>query len=1113
MRSTREKRRRAFSRSMWLVLFSSVLAAVSVDASATPGGHTGAESSHETTRATNVIPGDDSRHPASLQLTIHAFGANIEIDLERNDELFSPDYRVLAWNPASNAHQLVGNHPGTDHCHYRGRVRNANPGVRSRVVLSTCHGLSGILQIGDETITLKPSERDAEHRLDADVVATIDTNADGSFGPIPVGEVLGESSQRPPEFSPLDSRRALLGGGGGGADAFEYTAGPQTIVMRMLVINDNDRCKFFTAGASMTSAEQTKMEVQTRHIMNMVAWTYETISDEVSFRIVLAGQVNWCAGNPFSMNAYALGDHSGKYDESIQYYQTNRGTSIIDPVDLEEKLQAWIYSNQASLPPFDVFHVFTPNIFQNAGGDLELASGFANMDRPCYAMGVDGGMNIDNDQIDLHVTAHELGHNFGLDHDIGPGCHESDIYHIMSGAGSDSSEGKKQVRVFSTCSVDAMLKLLQDGKLDCLKGPGHRSTTGRCGNGIIDPGEVCDCGALDCSSVDACCDGTTCQLATGATCARTEIGAGGDESVESPRSCCDAATCAPVAAGTVCRAAVDATCDAPEVCDGTSSSCPADVPAVALGTPCAGINGDRGSCWGRLGQQGPFRCSNRDLSCTSLTDSGLYGLGWTNPPRGGAHAAAGTCSFGDHWQRNGFPYDPAAEKFTAAHCDGGGTGKMVCFSGTDCSAWWHDGLDGSYALAGFPCGDIGPDGIYESVCDGGSGHDRHRHLAIDFQDGYNYDGSNQPQWYPSKCVPTSSLLKPPPPPPPSPPTALPPFPPPFPPPAPFATTTLFVDVTNFDNADSSGRWNWIWHIEGSLAAALPQSYGERYSNDRDSSTSWTRATFSLKARMTIPGIATVDGVSDAAFTRAVAADLGVDVDTVVIVNKALHSRRRRARALLSSGGVTVDYELSNYATVANTRSDPDGWGSVNANMTRELYVRNRVLESAAFANVNAAFGASPDVSDPPANPMSATCELFIMAGSVEEAAAVLAKAEEPGFPAEVNAYIRSWHPTQTAIVTKVSATPETYHPPPEEDGISDGMIALYVCIAIVACGLAAGAAYRWGGALRRKLANAKVAPASTKAPKSTGAKKAPASTKAAKSSTAKVAPAPPKGAK
>lgn len=1089
----RRIRPRAATSTRMLVFMSSVLAAVFVDASTGPADHTGVKSSHEITRATNVTPGDDTRHPASLQLTVHAFGASLDLDLERNDELFSREYRVLAWNPASNAHQLVGNHPGTDHCHYHGRVRNANPGVRSHVVLSTCHGLSGIVKIGDETITLKPAERDAEHRdddqLDADVVATIDVNADGSVGPIPVGEDLSESA-------PSDSRRALLGGGGG-ADAFKYTAGPQTIVMRVMVVNDNDRCKFFTAGASMTSAEQTNMEVHTRHLMNMAAWMYKTISDEVSIRIVLAGQVNWCAGNAFSMKEVQLGDRSGTYDDKVKYYQSF-GARIIDKSDLDAKVPAWIYSNQASLPPFDVAHIFSPNAFAREEGALSaLAGGFASQGTPCYGFGVDGdiGRFGSSDQFAVHVIAHELGHNFGLNHDIGPGCHESDIFHIMTGDGSDSTDGKISVRVWSKCSVDAMLKLVQDSKLDCLKGPGHQSTTGRCGNGIIDPGEGCDCGALDCSSVDACCDGTTCQLATGATCAPTEIGAGGDKSVEAPRSCCDAATCAPAAAGTVCRAAIDATCDAPEVCDGTTSSCPADAPAVALGTPCAGINGDRGSCWGKFGQRGPFRCSNRDLSCTSLTDSILHGNGWSNPPRGGAHAADGTCSLGDYWQRNGFPYDTAAKKFTAAHCDGGGTGNMVCFSGTNCSAGWYS-LQRSYALAGFPCGDIGPDGIYESVCDGGAGHNRHGHLATDFQDGVMYDGSNQPQWYPSKCVPTSSLLKPPPPPPPSPPTALPPSPPPFPPPAPFATTTLFVDVTNFDYANAKDRWDWIWHIEASLAGALPQSYKERHQADRDSSSWWTRATFSLKARMTIPGVATVDGVSDAVFKRAVAADLGVDVDTVVIVNKTVSSRRRRARALLASGGVTVNYELSKYATVANTRSDPSG-GSINGNMTRELYVRNRVLASEAFLTVNAAFGASPDVSNPPANPVTATCELFIMAGSVEEAAAVLATAKDPSFPGKVNTLMRNWWPSETASVTKVSATPEVYHPPPE-DGMSDATIALYSCVAVVACGLAAGAAYRWGGALRRKVAPL-------------GAVTSSVTSK--KSSTAKVAPAPPKAPK
>ena len=120
------------------------------------------------------------------------------------------------------------------------------------------------------------------------------------------------------------------------------------------------------------------------------------------------------------------------------------------------------------------------------------------------------------------------------------------------------------------------------------------------------------------------------------------------------------------------------------------------------------------------------------------------------------------------------------------------------------------------------------------------------------------------------------------------------------------------------------------------------------------------------------------------------------------------------------------------------------------------------------------------------------------------AAAVLATAEDPGFPAEVNTWIRRWYPTQTAWVTKVSATPEVHHPPPE-DSMADGMIALYSCIAIVAVGLAAGAAYRWGGARRRKLAPSGAV--------SDTAKVASRPSKAPKSSTAKVAPAPPKAPK
>ena len=65
-----------------LVFISSVLAAVFVDASTDPADHTGVKSSNEVTRATNMISSDDTRHPASLQLTVHAFGASLGAALD-----------------------------------------------------------------------------------------------------------------------------------------------------------------------------------------------------------------------------------------------------------------------------------------------------------------------------------------------------------------------------------------------------------------------------------------------------------------------------------------------------------------------------------------------------------------------------------------------------------------------------------------------------------------------------------------------------------------------------------------------------------------------------------------------------------------------------------------------------------------------------------------------------------------------------------------------------------------------------------------------------------------------------------------------------------------------
>ena len=101
------------------------------------------------------------------------------------------------------------------------------------------------------------------------------------------------------------------------------------------------------------------------------------------------------------------------------------------------------------------------------------------------------------------------------------------------------------------------------------------------------------------------------------------------------------------------------------------------------------------------------------------------------------------------WNLENFPCNPIASSFTAAHCDGSGEEKLVCATSTNCSGWMlhHENAG---VQRGFPCGEIGDDGIYEHVC----GTGRYTYLAEGYRDGYNCDDSLA-NGYGSKCVPTS----------------------------------------------------------------------------------------------------------------------------------------------------------------------------------------------------------------------------------------------------------------------------------------------------------------------------------------------------------------------
>ncbi|XP_009675822.2 disintegrin and metalloproteinase domain-containing protein 21-like [Struthio camelus] len=182
-----------------------------------------------------------------------------------------------------------------------------------------------------------------------------------------------------------------------------------------------------------------------------------------------------------------------------------------------------------------------------------------------------------------HV-AHELGHVIGMEHD--------DKYCRCGNTSKCIMNAHSMVNYqFSNCSAKHYFDFMAAGKGYCLNYaldsvmpfvPQH------CGNGILEPGEQCDCGSAAQCKLDPCCD-NTCQKRGGAICA-----SGG---------CCK--NCKPLPEGEVCRKSTTP-CDLPEYCSGTSAHCPADM-TMQDGTACA----EDGYCY--LG-----KCQSRTLQCVNL---------------------------------------------------------------------------------------------------------------------------------------------------------------------------------------------------------------------------------------------------------------------------------------------------------------------------------------------------------------------------------------------------------------------------------------------------------------------------------------------------------------
>ena len=214
------------------------------------------------------------------------------------------------------------------------------------------------------------------------------------------------------------------------------------------------------------------------------------------------------------------------------------------------------------------------------------------------------------------IIAHETGHTYGAVHDCdSQTC--ADTQYVESqqccqlsssacNAGAqyimNPSTGQG-ITHFSPCSIGNICSAIgrNSVKTTCLSDNKDVSTiTGQqCGNGIVEPGEECDCGGTEGCGGDPCCDPTTCKFTSGSVC---------DDSND---DCCH--NCQLASNGTICRASTGV-CDPQEVCTGTSGTCPADVT-----TP----NGQ--SCGSAGLQCASGQCTSRDQQCKTVMGSYTQG--------------------------------------------------------------------------------------------------------------------------------------------------------------------------------------------------------------------------------------------------------------------------------------------------------------------------------------------------------------------------------------------------------------------------------------------------------------------------------------------------------
>ncbi|MFO0751290.1 MAG: thrombospondin type-1 domain-containing protein [Myxococcota bacterium] len=294
------------------------------------------------------------------------------------------------------------------------------------------------------------------------------------------------------------------------------------------------------------------------------------------------------------------------FTSTVPYTWTTLPSSEASASSLLSSFSTWAYTNTApagTLPKSD-YRVLVSGL--DFDGSTVSLGGVGVMCHPENGAIVQG--TFSSDAYEGFLLVHELGHALGTQHDTGAAGTACDATKfIMASATCANCPGILDTH-WSSCSQQNLATFLAHlPHHSCLDDVPTTfwNDLHRCGNGIVDPGERCDCGDTDCSVNDPCCDGATCQLVAGAACATLD-------------GCCDA--CQVATTQRLCRAAATP-CDQAAVCNGIDPTCP---PTLHLdGTACNdGLSVNGGTCYDGI-------CVSMAAQCAAFANQGYPITGLT----------------------------------------------------------------------------------------------------------------------------------------------------------------------------------------------------------------------------------------------------------------------------------------------------------------------------------------------------------------------------------------------------------------------------------------------------------------------------------------------------